>query len=87
MPLAYKAKEDESIARGTVQSVRFADMRLVGYVNQVDDKAEEQFSGVTFLIGDGSAFVAFRGTDDAMVGWKEDFNMSFEMQFPPSATR
>ena len=82
MPLAYNAKEDRKLLAALIQSVRFADMRLVGYVNQVDDKAEEQFSGVTFLIGDGSAFVAFRGTDDAMVGWKEDFNMSFEMQVP-----
>ena len=81
-PLAYNVKEDRKLLAALMQSARFADMRLVGYVNRVDDKVEEQFSGVTFLIEDGSSFVAFRGTDDAMVGWKEDFNMSFEMQVP-----
>ena len=81
-PLAYNVKEDRKLLAALIQSARFADMRLVGYVNRVDDKVEEQFSGVTFLIEDGSSFVAFRGTDDAMVGWKEDFNMSFETQVP-----
>ena len=81
-PLAYNVKEDRKLLAALMQSARFADMRLVGYVNRVDDKVEEQFSGVTFLIEDGSSFVAFRGTDDAMVGWKEDFNMSFETQVP-----
>ena len=81
-PLAYNVKEDRKLLAALMQSARFADMRLVGYVNRVDDKVEEQFSGVTFRIEDGSSFVAFRGTDDAMVGWKEDFNMSFETQVP-----
>ena len=81
-PLAYNVKEDRKLLAALMQSARFADMRLVGYVNRVDDKVEEQFSGVTFLIEDGSSCVAFRGTDDAMVGWKEDFNMSFETQVP-----
>ena len=30
----------------------------------------------------GSAYVAFRGTDNTVVGWKEDFNMSFETEVP-----
>ena len=45
MPLAYNAKEDRKLLAALIQSVRFADMRLVGYVNQVDDKAEERFFG------------------------------------------
>jgi hypothetical protein len=32
---------------------------------------------VTFLLSDGSAYVAFRGTDTTVAGWKEDFNMSY----------
>ncbi|MFR7321913.1 MAG: Mbeg1-like protein [Blautia massiliensis (ex Durand et al. 2017)] len=25
---------------------------------------------------DGTAYISFRGTDDTIVGWKEDFNLS-----------
>ena len=34
------------------------------------------------LLPDGSAYVAFRGTDDTIVGWKEDFNMAFTPEIP-----
>ena len=65
-----------------MESARFGDIRLVGYINRVDTKLEEQFSAVTYLLGEGHAFVAFRGTDNTVVGWKEDFNMSFETEVP-----
>lgn len=56
---------------------RFADFTLSNYVNHVDERAEEQFSALTIGLPDGSEYVAFRGTDDTLVGWKENFNMSF----------
>ena len=34
-------------------------------------------AALTVLLEDGSAFLAFRGTDGTLVGWKEDFNLSF----------
>ena len=37
---------------------------------------------MTMLLPDGSAYVAFRGTDDTIVGWKEDFNMAFTPEIP-----
>ena len=56
---------------------RFAGVRLIGYVNNVDEDAETQFCALCYLLDDGSVFVAYRGTDDTLVGWKENFNMSF----------
>jgi hypothetical protein len=41
-----------------------------------------QFSAVSFLLPGGDVFVAFRGTDDTLVGWKENFNMSFMHPVP-----
>ena len=38
--------------------------------------AVHQFAALTVLLDDGSAFLAFRGTDGTLVGWKEDFNLS-----------
>lgn len=68
------------LMRHLVESKRFGDMRLTGYVNDVDTEYQSQFSVVTFLLGDGTSFVAYRGTDNTIVGWKEDFNMSFLYQ-------
>lgn len=56
---------------------RFGDMKLKGFVNCIDEENQSQFSVVTFVLGDGTDFIAFRGTDNTIVGWKEDFNMSF----------
>jgi hypothetical protein len=43
----------------------------------VDTAAEIQLAVATFWLPDGTAFVAFRGTDSTIVGWKEDFYLSF----------
>ena len=67
LPLFYMAAKTE----------RFRDVRLTGFAVRSDAESETQFAAVTFLLGDGTAFVAYRGTDDTLVGWKEDFNMTF----------
>lgn len=56
---------------------RFANVRLIGYVNKINPETQTQFSALTYHLGDGNIFVAYRGTDDTLVGWKENFNMSF----------
>lgn len=58
-------------------SRRFGGTKLAGFVNEVDAENQSQFAVCTFYLPDGTIFVAFRGTDDSLVGWKEDFNMSF----------
>jgi hypothetical protein len=67
-------------ALGTAQ--RFRDCELRGFVNQIDVSREKQFAALSVITGDGSAFIAYRGTDASLVGWKEDFNMSFSDVVP-----
>ena len=55
---------------------RYRGMELRHYVNVIDEKAEAQMSAVTFRLPDFT-YVAFRGTDNSLVGWKEDFNLSY----------
>lgn len=64
------------------KSRRFGSLSLTGYENRVDNEAELQFSAVTYLTPKGQCFLAYRGTDDTLVGWKEDFNMSFMHPVP-----
>lgn len=66
-----------TMARRMVQSPRFAGMGLGGFCSHIDTGREAQFAALTVDIGDGSVYIAFRGTDDTLVGWKEDFNMAF----------
>lgn len=54
---------------------RFQGLRLRDFVYHVDQKAEKQFSAMTIVIPDDTRYIAFRGTDDNLVAWKEDFNM------------
>ena len=77
------SEQDDCLLLGAiVESERFSSMRVAGYVNRFDEANEEQFSAVTFVPPSGPAFVAFRGTDSTVVGWKEDFNMSFSAEVP-----
>lgn len=63
-------------------SPRFRDVRLCGYVERLDKEKEEQFAAVTFKIAPDLSYIAFRGTDATLVGWKEDFNMAFQCPVP-----
>ena len=62
------------------ESRRFGNMKLSGYVNHINKDTQAQMSAVRFELDDGSVYVAFRGTDETLVGWKEDFNLSFMSQ-------
>ena len=56
---------------------RYRDMRITGFTEITDPAAEKQFAAMTVLLPGGNAYIAYRGTDMSLVGWKEDFNMSF----------
>ncbi len=57
------------------ESNRFGDMKLMHYVQKLDTEIDMQFSAVTVEIAKRQLYVAFRGTDDTLLGWKEDFMM------------
>lgn len=63
-------------------SSRFSHTRLVMFRSLYIPEQETQFAAVTFLLDDGSMFLAFRGTDYTLTGWKEDFNMTFQQTVP-----
>ena len=56
---------------------RYRDIRLCRYLDETETDRDMQFAAVTILLPDRTAFIAFRGTDGTLVGWKEDFNLSF----------
>ena len=77
MAKASSTKVAPFLLKRLVASRRFSTMRLAAYRNIIDEANQSQFAAVTYLLEDNSYFVCFRGTDNTIVGWKEDFNMSF----------
>lgn len=74
--------EDVELLSALAESGRFRDIPLFGYVNRIDKETQTQFSAMTAKLEDGLCYTAFRGTDNTLVGWKEDFNMSFITPVP-----
>lgn len=78
--LYYKRKEQ--LLDILANTSRFADMTLCNYVSTYDVKAQQQFAAMHINVTPALTFVAFRGTDSTIVGWREDFNMSYMMPVP-----
>lgn len=57
-------------------------MQITNYINKIDSESEKQFSAITILMPDDTIYISFRGTDNTLIGWKEDFNMTFQTKVP-----
>lgn len=73
----YQRKRRE-LTNLCAEKPRYAGIRLYRYVNHIDPMQETQFCACTFLLPGDERYVAFRGTDLTIAGWKEDLNMSFQ---------
>lgn len=67
-------------------STRFKNIKLMGYVNDIDPDVQKQFAAMVFKIKPDSYILTFRGTDDSIIGWKEDFHMTYMDQVPAQKT-
>lgn len=77
-----RVETDRELLRQTAASRRFGDIRLFRYTEQFSDTLQQQFSATAFLLDANTIYVAFRGTDDTLTGWREDFNLSFLPKVP-----
>ena len=75
-------KEIVTLLRIAAASRRFSDVPLAHFVNVIDDETVEQFSAISFFPTENTVFVAYRGTDDTITGWREDFRMAFLTPVP-----
>ena len=82
----HNPKGSEDLLMACAVSPRFKDLRVCLAVDDWSRTDERQFSAVTFVLPTGEAYLAFRGTDNTLVGWKESFNMAFQTAIPAQAT-
>ncbi len=61
---------------------RFQNLKLSGYVNLIEQTQQMQFCAVTIELYKDIHFISFRGTDNSIVGWQEDFNMYYMFPLP-----
>lgn len=75
-------KDDTELFEELSKSDRFKDLYITNYINKIDKVEEKQFSAITIELPNNYIYVSYRGTDNTLVGWKEDFNLSFKENVP-----
>ena len=70
------------LMRLAAETERFREVRMFGFTHEYDEVKEMQFDAVSYLLPDDTLLVSFMGTDTSLVGWKEDFNMSYLSAVP-----
>ena len=78
----HDSDTSEALLRAMAASPRFSGVRVALHVDERNDEEGKQFSATTFLLPGGGAYVAFRGTDDSIVGWKENFGLACSAGIP-----
>ena len=73
-----RKKAFEAMAAGD----RFRTCRLHHAIALTDADIGMQFSALCLDLPDGTTCVAFRGTDNTLIGWREDFNMAYTTRVP-----
>ena len=77
-----RVPQDAELLHTAAKTARFGNVGMTLYRDILIPEEETQFAAMTFIMDDGTVYIAFRGTDHSLVGWKEDFNMSFREQIP-----
>lgn len=76
-------KERVELAEAMVRSRRFASLSLSNYRSVLDKEVEKQFAAMIFSLPELDYHqLVFRGTDDSVIGWKEDFQLTYSREIP-----
>lgn len=76
-------KERVELAEAMVRSKRFAGLHLSNYRSVLDKEVEKQFAAMIFSLPELDYHqLVFRGTDDSVIGWKEDFQLTYSREIP-----
>lgn len=67
------------VLKEMAKSNRFKDMKIHHFESISNKKDTLQFCAFQVDLDDKTTYVVFRGTDDTLVGWREDFNLSYEV--------
>lgn len=75
-------KELPELFRRMAELPRFRDLRLSCFEDRLDAEKIQQFAALAIETEDGKIFLSFRGTDDTLAGWREDFYLACMPEIP-----
>lgn len=78
----FRSKQLLDLLKLMAESERYGNLLLSGFVNKVRTDVTEQFSALSVHGPDGKLYVTFRGTDDTLVGWKENCELAICESIP-----
>lgn len=63
-------------------SIRYGGIKFNDARSFVNHELDNSYFSMSIFLPDGTAFISFRGTDQWLVGWKEDFNLCHLNEIP-----
>ncbi len=75
-------QDDFKLFNKLAESKRYQDLKLSRFVYDVDELSQKQFAAIVIDLPNKLRVISYRGTDDNLVGWKEDFNLTFAKTIP-----
>lgn len=82
----WNPEGSRALLEAVAANPRYRGVHVCGYCSVSDVSSTEQFAAMTFRFPAGFSYLAFRGTDSTIVGWKEDFSMAFRCPVPSQAS-
>lgn len=70
-------EERHEVSQVIADAPRYQSLKFFGVVSVWDKDTTKQFAAVTVEVEPSVRLVVFRGTDDTLIGWKEDFLMTY----------
>ena len=70
-------EERHEVSQVIADEPRFQSLKFFGVVSEWDKDTTKQFAAVTVEVEPSVRLVVFRGTDETLIGWKEDFLMTY----------
>lgn len=70
-------QERHEVSQVIADAPRFQSLKFFGVVSEWDTDTTKQFAAVTVEVEPSVRLVVFRGTDETLIGWKEDFLMTY----------
>ncbi|HEM6190553.1 TPA: DUF2974 domain-containing protein [Streptococcus suis] len=81
-PFSMVTKDRLALFSLLAKSIRFKSIKAFGFVDDYQLDQEQQFSAISYRLDRQTILTAFRGTDDTIIGWKEDFHMTYMDEIP-----
>lgn len=82
MGLIIPSEDINNLFYAAAKSRRFGNIRISDFKSYTSQARMCQFAAVTFHMPNGRLAIAFRGTDDSIVGWREDVGLAYLDRIP-----